>query len=63
MALAVLCGVYGRGFEAGYLILKPVAFYLIAIGTFLDVLIAALGTYAVGRLTGLQEDKEARHFV
>lgn len=63
VALAVLCGVYGRGFEAGYLILKPVAFYLIAIGTFLDVLIAALGTYAVGRLTGLQEDKEARHFV
>jgi hypothetical protein len=36
---------------------------LIAIGTFLDVLIAALGTYAVGHLTGMQEDKEARHFV
>jgi aerobic C4-dicarboxylate transport protein len=63
VALAVLCGVYGRGFEAGYLILKPVAFYLVSIGAFLDVLIASLGTYAVGRLTGFQEDKEARHFV
>ena len=62
-ALAVLCASYGRGFEAGYLILKPIAFYLIAIGTFLDVIIASLGTYAVGRLCGFQEEKEARHFV
>ncbi|GAB1484529.1 cation:dicarboxylase symporter family transporter [Treponema sp.] len=62
-ALAVLCGVYGRGFEAGYLILKPIAFYLIAIGTLLDVLIASLGTYAVGRLCDFQEDKDARHFI
>jgi len=62
-ALAVLCATYGRGFEAGYLILKPIAFYLIAIGTLLDVVIAALGTYAVGKLSGFQEDKEARHFV
>jgi Na+/H+-dicarboxylate symporter len=62
-ALAVLCGSYGRGFEAGYLILKPIAFYLIAVGTFLDVVIASLGTYAVGRLCGFHEEKEARHFI
>ena len=60
--LAVLCAAYGRGFEAGYLILKPIAFYLIAIGAFLDAIVAALGTYAVGRLCGFQEEKEARHF-
>lgn len=62
-ALAVLCGFYGRGFEAGYLILKPVAFYLIAIGTFLDVVIASIGTYALGRMSGYQEEKEIRHFI
>lgn len=62
-ALAVLCASFGRGFEAGYLILKPIAFYLIAIGAFLDAVIASLGVYALGRLCGYQEEKEARHFI
>jgi Na+/H+-dicarboxylate symporter len=62
-ALAVLCTDYGRGFEAGYLILRPLAFYLIAIGTFIDVMICSFGTYAVGRLSGFQEDKDIRHFI
>lgn len=62
-ALAVLCGIYGRGFEAGYLILKPIAFYLAAIGTLLDVLVMSLATYAIGRSCGYQEDREARHFI
>ena len=61
--LAVLCASYGRGFEAGYLILKPIAFYLIAVGTFIDAIVASLGTYAIGRMSGFQEDKEARHFI
>ena len=63
MALAVLCLGYGRGFEAGYLILKPMAFYLIATGTFLDVMIATIGSYGVSRLSGFQEDREIRHFI
>ena len=62
-ALAVLCAWYGRGFEAGYLILKPIAFYLIAVGAFLDAILASLGTYAVGKICGFQEEKEARHFI
>ena len=62
-ALAVLCLGYGRGFEAGYLILKPLAFYLIAIGTFLDVMIATIASFFICRLTGFQEDKEIRHFI
>ncbi|MDR0496407.1 MAG: hypothetical protein LBH42_02195 [Treponema sp.] len=63
IALAVLCQSYGRGFEAGYLILKPMAFYLIAIGTFLDIMICTIGTYAISRTSGFQEDKEPRHFI
>ena len=63
IALAVLCMSYGRGFEAGYLILKPMAFYLIAVGTFLDVMLCSIGTYALGRISGFQEDKDLRNFI
>jgi Na+/H+-dicarboxylate symporter len=63
IALAVLCLGYGRGFEAGYLILKPLAFYLVAIGTFLDIMINSLATYGLSRLSGFHEDRELRHFI
>ncbi|MDR2096656.1 MAG: dicarboxylate/amino acid:cation symporter [Treponema sp.] len=62
-ALAVLCLDYGRGFEAGYLILKPMAFYLIAIGTFVDVMVASYASFAIARISGFQEDKSLRHFI
>lgn len=62
-ALAVLCQGYGRGFEAGYLILKPLAFYLIAVGAFLDVMIACFASFALARVSGFQEDREVRHFI
>jgi Na+/H+-dicarboxylate symporter len=62
-ALALLCLGYGRSFEAGYLILKPLAFYLIAVGMFLDVMIASFAAYAVGKLNGCQEDKSMRHYI
>jgi Na+/H+-dicarboxylate symporter len=63
MALAVICLGYGPTYESGYSILKPIAFYLIAAGTFLDVMIATFGSYAIARVSGFQEDKEIRHFV
>jgi Na+/H+-dicarboxylate symporter len=56
-ALAVICLGYGRGFEAGYLILKPLAFYLIAIGAFLDVMIASFITYVTAWLSGFVEER------
>jgi Na+/H+-dicarboxylate symporter len=61
-ALAALCLAYGR-FEAGYLILKPLAFYLIAVGTFLDVMICSLGSYAAARINGFIEEKNVVHFI
>jgi len=63
IALAVLCLGYGRGFEAGYLILKPLAFYLIAVGTFLDVMISTIASYAIARTSGFQEDRDIGHFI
>jgi Na+/H+-dicarboxylate symporter len=62
-ALAVLCLGSGRGFEAGYLILKPLAFYLIAVGTFLDIMIASVAAYGISRSSGFQEDREVRQFI
>jgi Na+/H+-dicarboxylate symporter len=62
-ALAVLCLGYGKGFEAGYLILKPLTFYLAAVGTFLDVMITSFATYAVARTSGFIEEKNVVHFI
>ena len=62
-ALAVLCLEYGQGFEAGYLILRPLAFYLIAIGTFLDVMICSVASYGIGRFSGFQENRELKRFL
>jgi Na+/H+-dicarboxylate symporter len=63
LALAVLCMGYGKGFEAGYLILKPLAFYLVAIGTFLDILICSLATYAIAHNNKFLEEKNLVHFI
>jgi Na+/H+-dicarboxylate symporter len=62
-ALAALCLSYGRGFEAGYLILKPLAFYLVAAGTFLDVMISSFAAYAVARMSGFIEERNVVHFI
>ena len=62
-ALAVLCLGYGKNFEAGYLILKPLAFYLVAVGTFLDAIICSLGSYVVAHSHGLIEEEKVVHFI
>jgi Na+/H+-dicarboxylate symporter len=62
-ALAVLCLGYGGDYRAGYLILKPLAFYLVTVGTFLDVMIASFSSYAIARLSGFQEEKSLRHYI
>jgi Na+/H+-dicarboxylate symporter len=62
-ALAVLCIGYGKSFEAGYLLLKPLAFYLAAVGTFIDVMVCSFASCALSRIGGFQEDKSIRHFI
>ena len=63
ISLAVLCIGYGSGYEPGYLNLKPLAFYLIAVGTFLDVMIASLASYAVAKGSGFVEEKSVKHYI
>jgi Na+/H+-dicarboxylate symporter len=62
-ALAVLSAGYGRGFEAGYLILKPIAFYLVACGTFIDVMLTTFGSFALARVFGFQEQRSREHYI
>jgi Na+/H+-dicarboxylate symporter len=62
-ALAALGMGYGRGFDSGYLNLKPIAFYMVAAGTFIDVMICSFASFAIARTNGLQEDKDMRYFI
>jgi Na+/H+-dicarboxylate symporter len=64
IALAALCLSYGGGeYRAGYLILKPMAFYLIAIGTFIDVMLNAFGTYVLAKTSGFIDEKNLVNFI
>jgi Na+/H+-dicarboxylate symporter len=64
IALAALCMGYNNGeFSAGYLILKPLAFYLISIGAFIDVMLNAFGTYIMARSNGFIEEKNLVRFI
>jgi len=64
IALAALCLTYDGGdYRAGYLILKPMAFYLIAIGAFIDIMLNAFGAYIIARTNGFIEEKNLVHFI
>jgi len=63
-ALAALCLSYGGGeYRAGYLILKPLTFYLVAVGTFIDVMLNAFGSYILARRNGFYEERNLVHFI
>ncbi|MCL2809128.1 MAG: cation:dicarboxylase symporter family transporter [Treponema sp.] len=64
IALAALCLIYGGGeYKAAYLIMKPIAFYLIAVGTFIDVMLNAFGTYVLAHTNGYIKEKNLVHFI
>ncbi len=63
VALAVLCGLYGRGRQDAYLIVKPVLPLLVAYGAFLDVITAAFAGLLVGRTHPEWKSVEAKDFL
>jgi Na+/H+-dicarboxylate symporter len=64
IALAALCLSYGGGeYQAGYLILKPLAFYLVAVGTFIDIMLNAFGSFVLARTNGFIEEKHLVRFI
>ncbi|HHU37504.1 MAG TPA: dicarboxylate/amino acid:cation symporter [Treponema sp.] len=63
IALAAVCALYGRGFEAGYLILKPAAFFIGSIAAAIDALTAITGTYIIAKKWDQVNSRELRFFI
>ena len=49
VSLSALCGIYGKGLEDGFLILKPIFPLLISFSVFLDMVTAALVSLLVAK--------------
>jgi Na+/H+-dicarboxylate symporter len=64
VALAALCLWTQDGFETGYLILKPISFFLISCATLIDCMVAMLGSYAIARITpNAATEKNIRYYI
>jgi Na+/H+-dicarboxylate symporter len=61
--LITLCGLYGKGFENGYLIAAPLALPLAAAGVVLDLIWAGALSLIVAKRAGDVSEKEARFFI
>jgi Na+/H+-dicarboxylate symporter len=63
VAVTLLCQLFGRGFGSAYLIVKPIVVPLVALGAFVDIFSAGIVTLISGKISKMQEDKEARFFI
>ncbi len=63
VALSILCGIYGRGIQEGYLILRPIAPLLVSFGVLLDVLSSAFVSLLVAKHEQVAEEVEAYDYV
>ena len=63
IALASVCALYGRGFESGYLILRPAAFFIGAVAAALNALTAITGTYITAYRFNMTGRKDLRVFI
>ena len=63
IALASVCTLYGRGFESGYLILRPAAFFIGAVAAAINALTAITGTYIAAYRFNMTGRKDLRFFI
>lgn len=63
LSLTVLCTLYGRGFDATYLLLKPIAFILGSFATAIDASTMIFGSYLVGSRLKLNEYRELKKYI
>ncbi len=63
VALTIMCAMYGRGFEAGYLLLKPAASVIGAFAAAIDAATAMFGSYFVAFKTKTIEHYDMRRFI
>lgn len=63
VSLTVICSMYGRGFEAGYLLLRPAAPILCSFAAAFDALSAITGSYIVAVKTKKIDKIELKHYI
>ena len=63
IALTSLCMLYGRGFESGYLILRPAAFFIGSVAAAINALTAITGTYITAYRFNMTGRKDLRFFI
>ena len=63
VALAVLCTLYGRGFEAGYLLLRPAAPVFCGFAVMFDAVSAVFGSFVVAVKTKQFEHVDLKHYI
>lgn len=63
VSLTLLCTLYGRGFDAGYLLLKPMAVVLGSFAAGIDAATAMVGSYIIGSKMKMTEHKEIKKFI
>lgn len=62
-AVFMLCSLYGRGLQEGYLVLKAIAPLVVAFGAFIDVLASAFVSLLVAREENLWTEVETENFI
>ena len=62
-ATTIMCFMYGKGFEAGYLLLKSAAPIICAFAAGFDALTAMVGSYIVAVKTKSIEHQEVKNFI
>jgi Na+/H+-dicarboxylate symporter len=62
-AVFMLCSLYGKGLQEGYLILKAIAPFLVSLGAFIDVFSSALASLLVAREENVWTEVETASFI
>jgi Na+/H+-dicarboxylate symporter len=62
-AVFMLCSLYGKGLQEGYLVLKAIAPLAIAFGAFLDVLASALVSLLIAREENVWTEVQTENFI
>ncbi len=62
-ALMVMCAMYGRGFEAGYLLIRPVAPIIGSFACAIDALTMLFGTFITANKLGMAERRDIHFFI
>ncbi len=62
VSLVAVCSAY-KGFESGFLILQPAAFFIGSIAAAIDALTAIVGTYIVGHFFKMTNPRDIRFFI